>query len=158
LLFAAAGLARESTLLFPAVLALWHLLQPGERGRLRLLQASALSTLSVAPYVGWRLFVLAWLGPSHSVPSWLAPFPFQGIGVQHPWRGTGAFEVLVVVVPGLLLAFAALGALRGWRTSPFVLAILVQVAVFVVFLPAASYEDYNAAGRLQMGTVIAALC
>jgi hypothetical protein len=157
LVFAAAGLARESTLFFPAVLALWQVLQPGEGRRSRLLQASALSAVSFVPYVAWRLFVLAWLGPSHSVPTWLAPFPFQGIAVQRPWGGTGAFELLVVVVPGLLLAFGALGALRGRRTSPFVIALLVQVAVFVVFLPAASYADYNAAGRLQLGTVLAAL-
>ena len=152
LLFAAAGLARESTLFFPAVLGLWHVIQPGRRPR-RALQAAVLAVLAATPYVGWRLFLLSWIGPSHSVPSGLASFPFQGILFQR-----SAFEVLVVVLPGLLLAFAALGGLRGRRTSPFVLVVLVQVIVFVIFLPQASYADYNAAGRLQLGTVLAALC
>jgi hypothetical protein len=157
LLFAAAGLARESTLFFPAVLGLLHVMQPGRRP-VRALQASVLAVVAAAPYLGWRLFLLSWLGPGRSVPSGLANFPFQGILYGRPWGVAAAFEALVVVLPGLLLAFAALGALRGRRTSPFVVVILVQVLVFVIFLPPASYADYNAAGRLQMGTVVAALC
>jgi hypothetical protein len=157
LVFAAAGLARESTLFFPAVLALWHLIQPGHRP-IRALQATVLVVLAAAPYVGWKLFLLSWLGRSHSVPSGLASFPFQGILFGRSWGFAAVFEALVVVLPGLLLAFAALGALRGRTTSPFVVVVLVQVLVFVIFLPPACYADYDAAGRLQLGAVLGALC
>jgi len=157
LVFAAAGLARESTLFFPAVLALWHVVEVGERRPVRVLRGALLAGLAAAPYVALRAFLVAWLGPHHSVPSGLAPFPFEGI-LRQSWITTAPFEVAVVVLPALLLGFAALGALRGRATSPFVLVILVQVVVFAVFLPEESYADYNAAGRLQTGTVVAALC
>jgi hypothetical protein len=155
--FAAAGLARESTLFFPAVLVLWQLAAAGAERR-RALTACAFSVLAAAPYVVWRLFLLAWLGPSHSVPSGLAPLPLEGILSRWPWDAGTVGELLVVVVPGLLLGYAALGALRSGRRSPFLLLVLLQVLVFVVFLPSESYADYNAAGRLQLGAVVAALC
>jgi hypothetical protein len=157
LVFALAGLARESTLFFPAVLCLAHLVQRGEERRTRAAEAVALATLAAAPYAAWRIFVLAWLGPSHSVPSGLAPLPFLGFA-EEGWRASTVFNLLVVVVPGLLLGIVALRAGRRGSWWPFPVCLVVQLLVFVVFLPSASYADYFAAGRLQLGTVVAALC
>jgi hypothetical protein len=156
--FALAGLARESTLFFPAVLSLAHLLEREQGSRTRRAEAVVLATIAAVPYAVWRLFLLAWLGPSNSFPpSGLAPYPFAGV-VEQGWRAATAFNLLCVVVPGVLVAVVALRAARRATWWPFPVCLAIQLAVFVVFLPPDSYADYTAAGRLQIGAVVAALC
>jgi hypothetical protein len=155
--FALAGLTKETTLLFPAILSVAHLIERGEGRRRRAIEAVSLATLGAAPYAAWRVFLLAWLGPSHSVPSWLAPFPFAGL-VDQGLSASTVFNLLVVVVPGLLLGMVALRAGRRGPWWPFPVCLAAQLVVFVVFLPSLSYADYFAAGRLQLGVVVAALC
>lgn len=155
--FALAGLARESTLFFPAVLSLSHVVGAGPARWRRLAEAVGLTLVAATPYAAWRAFILAWLGADHSVPSGLAPFPFAGL-LHQAWDTSAVVNVLTVVVPGLILLWAALRACMRYRWSPFAICLALQLVVFVLFLPWQSYADYYAAGRLQLGVVVAALC
>ena len=156
-MFALAALGRESTLLFPAVLSLIHAAGAGRARRRRLAEAAGLALVAAAPYAGWRIFILAWLGADHSVPSGLAPFPFAGL-LHQAWDTSAVLNLLTVVVPGLILLWPALQACLRHRWSPLAICLALQLVVFVLFLPWQSYADYYAAGRLQLGAVVAALC
>jgi hypothetical protein len=156
IVFALAGLARESALFFPAVLALAHVFDHAVERRRRATEATILAVVAAAPYAVWRLFLLRWLGPHGSFPQGLARYPLGGL--NQPWTPAIGFNLIAVVVPGLLLFVVTLRAGLAHRRSPFFLALVLQLLVFVVFLPAASYADYSSAARLQIGIVVAALC
>jgi hypothetical protein len=155
--FALAALARESTLFFPAVLSLIHVAAAGPNRRRRLGEAAGLALVAAAPYGGWRMFILVWLGADHSVPSGLAPFPLAGL-IHQTWDTSAVVNLLTVVAPGLILLWIALRACVRHRWAPLAICLALQLVVFVVFLPWQSYADYYAAGRLQLGGVVAALC
>lgn len=156
--FAAAGLARESTLLFPAVLAVAHVLSGDGERHARLRRAAILAAAAAAPYAILRVLLRVWLGNGPAAPGGLAPFPFAGLVEQRPWDLSVAVCALAVVVPAVLVGVvAAAAALRG--QGSVMLAVLgLQLAIFVVFLPDKGYLEYYGAGRLQVGTVAAALC
>ena len=157
--FASAALARETTLLFPVILSLFELAR-GEDApwRARLARSASLASLAVLPYAVWRLFLFGWLGTHGSVPSGLAPFPFAGVAPPSQLVLVTVIDGITIVAPALMLAFVVLGSGLWRHRSPYPTIVLAQILLLVVFLPAASYRDYFAAGRLQIGTVVAALC
>src|SRR5207244_11730665 len=109
-----------------------------------------------APTVAGRLVLVGWLGSDQGPPGGLPrPFPLAGLVLRHSFRSGTVFELLVVAVPGLILLAAAL---RARPVTPFAALLAIEVVLFVLFLPAPSWEDYYAAGRLQIGAVVAALC
>jgi hypothetical protein len=149
LVFGLAGLARETALVFPAVLGLMAMRDRPTRG-------AGLLALAAAPTVAWRLFLLEWLGRDQRPPGGgPLPVPLGGLLLQHPFGAATVFELLVVVVPGLLVLAAAL---RARPANPFVVLLVAEIVLFVLFLPKLSWDDYYAAGRLQIGAVVAALC
>jgi hypothetical protein len=104
------------------------------------------------------VFLNLWLGnagfPDQVRPT---PVPFGGIGHYFPWGGVELQRVYAVLLPGCFcVALAAVALLRGAR-APAVWALLANALVFVVFLPAAAYEDYASAGRISTGVVLAFL-
>jgi len=148
-LFALAGVARETTLLFPLALAAWLAL-----GRRRYREAGALAA-SVVPYVALRAGLWAWLGPPGDARAErLELVPFGGLLGQRPWGDLTLQQLYAVVVPALLaLALALVSRARMSALAPLV----ANVLVLVVLLPEPSYADYDASGRITTGVVLAFL-
>jgi hypothetical protein len=156
-LFAAAALTRETTVVFPAVYAA-ALLAAGdgrlhERVRRNAARAAGFSAIAFVPLVLERLAFGLWLGSFTSDENKLSIWPFAGLAHWWPWNAARWLVVLPVVVPALAWAATSLFALRRQRRSAELWLVLVNVAAFVVFLPAATFADYGAAGRASLGAV-----
>ena len=116
---------------------------------------------SLVPLLLYKLFLLAWLG-SAGLPAQVRfeLVPFAGLAAYWPWRGFQYVEVENVVLPALICAgvtVAALIRLRHARWEPVVWALLANVLLFVVLLPASSYVDQFASTRIATGVLLAAL-
>jgi hypothetical protein len=149
-LFGAAALTRETTLLFPVAFAIWLAAQGRRRDVVRLL------VLSFAPYVAVKIGLALWL---HSLGAARAarfePLPFLGLIRQWPWADAHVQQILSVVAPGVLavvVAWRAIGEL-----TPAMLALIANVLFLVVLLPEPSYAGYLASGRIAIGVVLAFL-
>ncbi len=148
LLFALAGLSRETTLLFPLGLAAWLALR-------RRFRAAALLALTVVPYLALRAGLWAWLGdPGDARAQELELVPFGGLVGQWPWSTLTLEQVYAVVVPALLGLALAVAARAGTRD---LVVLGANVLVLVVLLPEPSYADYLASGRITIGVVLAFL-
>ena len=148
--FAAAGLARETLLIFPLCFAASH------AWRTRRLAAPALFFAgSAAPYLVVRLvlqIILPVVGPRPGI----ARYPFEGIVEAPHLRGV---QLMTVVIPILLLTIAAaltIRADRAFLSSPFALLLVAEV-VLTASLGPASFADYMSSSRLQLGVLFAAL-
>jgi hypothetical protein len=152
-LFAVAILTREGAAVFMLVWAAALAVQ-GRR-----LRAALFAVASLLPYLAYRfVFLNLWLGDA-GLPAKLrpTPVPFGGIGHYFPWGGVELQRVYAVLLPGAFcVALATAALLRGAR-APAVWALLANALVFVVFLPAAAYDDYSSAGRISTSVVLAFL-
>lgn len=182
--FALAALTRETTAIFPVVYAICMLLAPPtnliseatpERPSPRLQhlatvmreavtanwRRAVLLAGSVVPLVMYKLFLWWWLG-SAGMPEQVRfeLVPFAGLAAYWPWNGFQYVEVENVVLPALVcagVAVVALCRLRSSRREPAVWALLANVLLFIVLLPASSYVDQFASTRIATGVLIAAL-
>lgn len=116
---------------------------------------------SLAPLLAYKLFLWAWLG-SAGLPAQVRfeVVPFAGLAAYWPWHGFQYVEVENVVLPALLCAvvsIVALARLRGARREPAVWALLANVLLFILLLPASSYVDQFASTRIATGVLLAAL-
>jgi hypothetical protein len=148
-LFAAAGVTRETTLLFPVVVGLWLALH--ER---RVRDGAIMLGVSLAPYVAVKIALLAWLGSlGQALQRNVAPLPFLGLAHQWPWSDYTVQQILAVVLPGLLAVGVCWWATRRATLELYLLA--ANVLVLVVLLPSTSYVNYLASGRIATGVVVA---
>ena len=161
--FALAILTRETTAVFALAWGVWLLLNGSSalslRERVRAnWRRAALLSISLAPYLAYKLFLLLWLG-SLGTPASVRfeIIPFAGLAHYWPWSGFQYVEILSVVAPGLLCAFVALRALPLRPGSPALWALLANVLLFVLLLPASSYIDQFASSRITLGVTLAAL-
>lgn len=152
-LFAVAILTREGAAVFALV---WAAALAVEGRRLR---ATLFAVGSLMPYLAYRfVFLNVWLGNA-GLPEKLqpTPVPFGGIGHYFPWGGVELQRVYAVLLPGTFcVALAVIALVRGAR-APAVWALLANALLFVVFLPAAAYEDYSSAGRISASVFLAFL-
>jgi hypothetical protein len=158
---ALAVLTRESTYLFALALAVAAFigLHDGiERRRFRDVRSALIVGLTaLLPYVILRLLLLAWLGSSGSSPeaARFAIVPFGGFLSHWPLSRTLLEQLWGVVLPSLVAL-----ALVAWftrRLGPSLLALVLNVAVLVVFLPTPSYDSLTASARITLGVVCAFL-
>jgi hypothetical protein len=150
-LFGAAGVTRETTLLFPLALAAWLAWQPGRRRGGALLLAC-----SLAPYVAVKIGLAVWLQSAGAArATHIEPVPFLGLIRQWPWADPHVQQVLAVVAPGLLALAVAWGAVRAF--TPGLALLVLNVLVLIVLLPQASYVGYLASGRIATGVVLSFL-
>jgi hypothetical protein len=146
LLFGAAALGRETTLLLPLVLATEY----AWRTR-RLPWPFAFGCCVLAPYAAWRVLV-AHLGGAQ--PQWLAAFPLDGMASERHFR---ALTWLTIAAPLLLLALGlALKLSRSRRLGVFDVFLGVEL-LLSLFLARPSFDEYISASRLQIGVLLAAL-
>jgi hypothetical protein len=161
LAFALAGLARETTLLIPLVLAGMHLVTSRRDWR-AVVQSLVLAASAYVPYKAWTIVLQHWFDSgaagvgvqkvSGYQPS-LVPFG----GLAQVIRSTDVWTVIGVAAPGGILLLACLIQLwKNWRDASLI-AVVVSLLALVVFLPASNYVEYFGSARLQSGAVILAL-
>ena len=158
-LFALGGLARETTLVIPALVAI----QIALRGRIgpRLQPrsvglAAGMFSIALLPSLVWRSFLQAWLGgsPFGTPYDWI---PFQGIWNARPFDRHSVVVLLAVVLPGLAWLALALGRLASGKPSLPLFMVIVSVVLFVVLVPSAVEVVYESAGRTISALVLAVI-
>lgn len=172
-LFGLAILTRETVALFPAVLALALLVGAESTAaswcdRLRignLLRAAAFAEIAFVPLFAWRHVVRIWLhttsvqerpagGPAGGIVHSLVPF--HAMAAQWPWSAEDVVDLLTVVVPAVVWGTIAIVLLRRkWSIALWL--VLLNIAVFVVFLPSPVAVEYVSMGRASIGIVLAVL-
>jgi hypothetical protein len=149
LLFALAGLTRETTLIFPVVIGVWLLL--AERRRR---DGAFLLGVPVVSWIALKAALAVWLG-SFGTPAQahVEPVPFLGLIRQWPWSDFHVQELLAVVFPALLAVGVVWWATR--RVSLELCLLAANVLVLVLLLPKLSYVNYLASGRIAAGVIVA---
>ena len=153
-LFAPAVLTRETIAPF-ALAGAAALALDNRRWR----RALAFAAATCGPLLVWRLVVKLWINePTQEVGherGWV--LPLHGIWSWWPFDHGHWLILLTVTLPALAAAAGALVLLRRRRADVLAGLLLVNVLLYVVWLPRAVYIDYSAASRAAVGVVLAAL-
>lgn len=167
--FALAALTRETTAVFAVVYGAALLVDGAARrgGWTRLHAAVRANWRRAATFLGgalvplalYKLALYAWLG-SAGVPEQVRfeAIPFAGLFAYWPWNGLRVVEIDVVVLPALICLGMGLWALirHGVRDAAL-WALLANILLFVLLLPASSYVDAFASARIGLGVVLGAI-
>jgi hypothetical protein len=164
LLFALAVLTRET--IVPFALAGAAALALDDRRRMqtgawwpRWRRAAAFAAATCGPLLLWRVVVKVWINePTQEVGherGWV--LPLHGIWSWWPFDNEHWLIVLTVTLPALAAAAGALVLIRRRRCLVPAGLLLVNVLLYVVWLPRAVYIDHSAASRAAVGVVLAAL-
>jgi hypothetical protein len=162
--FGLAGLARQTTLVFPLCLVAFMLLS-GSRGeavrqrvRENVARSSIFAVLSLGPFLVYVVILYVWLG-SIAKGTLLERVPFEGLIASRDWAvKRQGVDIAFIVLPSLVITGAVIAALRAgvWRVE--FAYVLVNVFFFVLLLHRLSYGDgYPSAGRITSGVVLAAV-
>jgi hypothetical protein len=158
--FGLAGLTRETTLIFPAILLVADLVflrRESERWRSGL--ALLAGGLALLPFAIWKLWLWHWLGQS-GIPlsDNFTPVPFGGV-LHWLGRSGGPNPVALlgtIVLPSVIcLGAAAWAALRRAWLEAAMLA--VNVLALVVFAGFHIYDLFRSVPRISIGVVLAAV-
>jgi hypothetical protein len=153
-LFALAVLTRETIVPFALAGAL-ALALDDRRWR----RATAFAAATCGPLLLWRLIVMLWINqPTQEVGherGWI--LPLHGIWSWWPFDADHWLIVLAVTLPALAAGAGALTLLRRRQSLIPAGLLLVNVLLYVVWLPRAVYIDDSAASRAAIGVVLAAL-
>lgn len=164
ILFALAVLTRET--IVPFALAAAAALGLYDRRRMQTgawwhgwRRAAAFTAATCGPLLLWRLILMVWIHqPTQEVGherGWI--LPLHGIWSWWPFDNDHWLIVLAVTLPALAAAVGALALLRWRRGVVPAGLLLVNVLLYVVWLPRAVYIDDSAASRAAVGVVLAAL-
>jgi hypothetical protein len=154
-LLALSLLTRETTIGF--VLAATFALALRDRGWRRPL---AFVAAAVGPMVVWRVVLTAWLNAStleSTGSGWKAILPFYGVFARYPFDFQHWLLVWTVYLPLLLAGVGGLYLLSRRRHVELALFVVVNVTLFVVFLPENVTIDWGAAARNATPALLAAL-
>ena len=151
-LFSVAILTREGAAVFALVWAASLAVQ-GRR-----LRATLFAIGSLLPYLAYRfVFLDEWLGNAGLRRSFgRRRCPSAGSATTSRGAASSCSASTPCSYPDLLRRARGRRARRGAR-APAVWALLANALLFVVFLPAAAYEDYASAGRISTGVFLAFL-
>jgi hypothetical protein len=161
-LFALAGLTRETVLPFAlacaATLAITDVRGAGWRHPQAWRRAFLFATAAIAPLLVWRGLVAAYVHePTQETGGRGWAVPFYGILSYWHWDPQHRLIVLTIVLPALAAAGGALVLVQR-RLAPVAgMLLLLNVLLYVVFLPRSVEVDYGAAARAAVGVVLAAL-
>ena len=162
IVFGLAGLARQTTLVFPLVYALWLAFRgevPGSsagQGTASWRRGALLLGISVAPYVAYSLFLLDWLGSLGTGASTAVPF---GSLIQPPFDLTRQGLELVVVIAPAVVVLVAMFPRRPFGDPLWLpwLFVLANFLVNVVFYGDYQHTTYTSVSRYGIGIVLSAL-
>jgi hypothetical protein len=143
-LLALALLARETVIVFAVAgaVALWLSDRRWQR-------PLAFFGGAVAPMVVWRVIVYEWLhaSPLESAGGARVIIPFYGLRAWWPWDGQHKIIALTADLPLLLAAVGGLYLLYRRRAIPAAVLLVLNVALFVVWIPKGIVIDWGAASR-----------
>jgi len=115
---------------------------------------------ALAPMVVWRIALTAWLHVTtleSSHTGWKMALPFYGLYSRYPFDPQQKLFFFSVDVPLLLVGAGALYLLYRRRATTAALLTVLNVAVFVVFLPKNVTIDWGAAARNATPALLAAV-
>jgi hypothetical protein len=115
---------------------------------------------AVAPMVAWRIAVTAWLHVTtleHTHTGWKVVLPFYGMYSRYPFDVQHELIFYAVDLPLLVTGLFALYLLRRRGDRTAALLVVLNVALFVVFLPKNVTIDWGAAARNATPALLAAL-
>jgi hypothetical protein len=160
--FGLAGLARQTTLIFPLGFAIWLAFraagpQVSPTPRLGWRKALMFLALSLGPYLAYSLYLRLWLG-SLSGGGNLSPIPFLGL-VHQPWELDHQGVTLVFVVVPALIALVALVPSGPMRSPPWLpwFLLLANVCASIVFFGRLYEASFTSMNRIAIGIMLAAL-
>lgn len=159
LAFAAAALAKETTLVFSAAVGL-HLLLKRQIAR-----ATMFGIVVLMPFVVWQAVLNVWLGAFGVGSGGEGATGFEFIPFMGALRILGAgnllagLALLVLIIPAVVLP-TIWGLWRGWRdwrggTWTWFTTLLVVNAGIMLFVPFSTYREPNAILRFIAGLQIA---
>jgi hypothetical protein len=147
----AAGLTRETTMIFAGAFALDALFQR-RWGRAALLLSSAL------PLILWLIILRLWLGKTglfaSSAVNNVPKLPLAGLLSIASASPRFLITVVVIIIPAALaLCWVAREIItKQWRASPGLLcAVVITIVWLVIFLSAAIYGDLASSTRIVIG-------
>jgi hypothetical protein len=122
-------------------------------------RAAAFTAASCGPLLLWRLILRLWIDqPTQEVGherGWI--LPLHGIWSWWPFDAVHWLIVVAVTLPALAAATGALALLRLRRFVVPAGLLVVNVLLYVVWLPRAVYIDDSAASRAAVGVALAAV-
>jgi hypothetical protein len=159
--FGLAGLAREISVLFPAIYGLSLMLSNDPSRQLGIGVAATwrkglvVLALGLAPLALWEAFIRHWLGATAAGGYQLLRVPLSGLFSLQPWQPWHITEIWGIVIPGIVLLLMGLWALarRRWRAQVFCL--LANLALCLFMLSDASWDAFYAPSRIGLGVAIA---
>ena len=154
-LLALSLLTRETTIAF--VLGLTVAVAAHDRTWRR---PAAFFAACVAPMILWRIAVTAWLHVTtleHTHTGWKIVLPFYGMYSRYPFDPQHRLIFWTIDVPLLVVGLGALCLFARRRAPTAALLAVLNVALFVVFLPKNVTIDWGADARNATPALLAAL-
>jgi hypothetical protein len=151
-LFGGAALTRETTVPFALAAAV-----AVGRGAWR--RGVVFAAVTCGPLVLWRIAMQAYTNEATQetghFPDWL--IPFRGFWPGYPLDSPHRLIFFTIVAPGVIAALGGVVLLLRPRARLPAALLLVNVLLYLVFLPRGPYIDYPAAARSVIGILLAAL-
>jgi hypothetical protein len=153
-LFAAALLTKETTIVFPLVAAAALALH--DRAWMR---AALFVTGALGPMLAWRLALTLSFHVTtlERTGGWIVLVPFYGMAKEWPWDAVHWLMLWTLDVPLVLAGIIALYLLYVRRATLSAVSVLLNLALFIVFIPRHVMVDFGAAGRNATPVLLAAL-
>jgi hypothetical protein len=153
-LFAVALLAKETTIVFPLVAGAALTLHDRAWRRAAFFVAG-----SLGPMLAWRLALTLWFHVStlERAGGWTVLVPFYGMAKQWPWDAVHWLMFWTLDLPLVLAGVVGLYLLHARRAIVRAASVLLNLALFVVFIPRDVMVDFGAAGRNATPVLLAAL-
>jgi hypothetical protein len=154
-LLALSLLTRETTIAF--VLGLTVAIAANDRTWRRPL---AFFAACIAPMVLWRIAVTAWLHVTtleHTHTGWRIILPFYGMYSRYPFDPQHRLLFWTIDVPFLVVGLASLYLLARRRAVTAAVLTILNIGLFVVFLPKNVTIDWGADARNATPALLAAL-
>jgi hypothetical protein len=149
LVFAAAALTRETTLLMalPAAIAI---------ARRHRTPALILATTAALPYLAWKTFLTLHFGSSGTGGIVTSLLPLNGVLSVRPWNADEWLVVLSVMLPVLVWIVLVTRSVVE-RRNPLVSLTVLANCGLLLFLSPAVFDGYGSTGRVATGAATASI-
>jgi hypothetical protein len=159
--FGIAALTRETTIIFPAVYLIGHVVELRQgRPASTSLDTAAFGLFALVPLGAYKLFLWHWLGRSE-LPIWGFSFETKPLAGLAYWVTRGLDEsqkadLAMVVAPGLIALLVAVWS-AAHRPKAELIILMLNATVLVVFAGPQVYVQVISLGRVAIGVVLAAV-